>query len=80
MSWHRIVLGIGKPLPRAGVFAHGQAHAVADTIAHAITGTGEAGRFDRAVVGHEHGAHDAVQRPDGSVMQYASTQNGDGFT
>ena len=27
------VLGIGKPLPRAGVFAHGQAHAVADTIA-----------------------------------------------
>lgn len=41
-----IVLGIGKPLPRAGVFAHGQAHAVADTIAASITGTGEAGRFD----------------------------------
>lgn len=41
-----IVLGIGKPLPRAGVFAHGQAHAVADTIAAAITGTGKAGRFD----------------------------------
>jgi sulfide:quinone oxidoreductase len=41
-----IVLGIGKPLPRAGVFAHGQAHAVADTIAAAITGSGEAGRFD----------------------------------
>ena len=41
-----IVLGIGKPLPRAGVFAHGQAHAVADTIAATITGTGEAGRFD----------------------------------
>lgn len=41
-----IVLGIGKPLPRAGVFAHGQAHAVADTIAHAITGHGQPGRFD----------------------------------
>jgi len=41
-----IVLGIGKPLPRAGVFAHGQAHAVADTIVHAITGRGEAGLFD----------------------------------
>lgn len=41
-----IVLGIGKPLPRAGVFAHGQAHAVADTITAAITGRGDAGRFD----------------------------------
>ncbi len=41
-----IVLGIGKPLPRAGVFAHSQAHAVADTIVHAITGKGEAGLFD----------------------------------
>ncbi len=41
-----IVLGIGKPLPRAGVFAHAQAHAVADTIAAAITGSGETGRFD----------------------------------
>ena len=41
-----IVLGIGKPLPRAGVFAHGQAHAVADTVAAAITGRGKAARFD----------------------------------
>lgn len=41
-----IVLGIGKPLPRAGVFAHGQALAVADTIAAAITGRGQVGRFD----------------------------------
>lgn len=42
----QIVLGIGKPLPRAGVFAHGQAHAVADTIAATIAGTGEITRFD----------------------------------
>ena len=33
-----IVLGIGKPLPRAGVFAHAQAHVVADTISADITG------------------------------------------
>jgi len=32
-----IVLGIGKPLPRAGVFAHAQAHVVADTITADIT-------------------------------------------
>lgn len=41
-----IVLGIGKPLPRAGVFAHAQANAVADTIAAAVTGKGADGRFD----------------------------------
>lgn len=41
-----IVLGIGKPLPRAGVFAHGQAQAVADSIIAKITGKGLAGRFD----------------------------------
>ncbi len=41
-----IVLGIGKPLPRAGVFAHAQAHAVADTIVAAITGKGQGARFD----------------------------------
>jgi len=42
----QIVLGIGKPLPRAGVFAHGQAHAVADSIIAKISGKGSAGRFD----------------------------------
>ena len=41
-----IVLGIGKPLPRAGVFAHAQAHAVADSVAATITGSGETSRFD----------------------------------
>ena len=42
----QIVLGIGKPLPRAGVFAHAQAQAVADSIIAKITGKGSAGRFD----------------------------------
>ena len=41
-----IVLGIGKPLPRAGVFAHGQAHAVADTISAAISGKPQSKGFD----------------------------------
>ncbi len=41
-----IVLGIGKPLPRAGVFAHAQAHAVADTIVSASNGDGQVARFD----------------------------------
>ena len=41
-----IVLGIGKPLPRAGVFAHGQALAVADTIAAAISGKPQPKGFD----------------------------------
>lgn len=41
-----IVLGIGKPLPRAGVFAHGQAQAVADSIIAKISGKGLTGRFD----------------------------------
>lgn len=41
-----IVLGIGKPLPRAGVFAHGQAHAVADSIAASVSGRDEVARFD----------------------------------
>ncbi len=41
-----IVLGIGKPLPRAGVFAHVQAHAVADSIIAKISGKGSAGQFD----------------------------------
>jgi len=41
-----IVLGIGKPLPRAGVFAHAQAHVVADTITADITGKPAPGGFD----------------------------------
>jgi len=42
----QIVLGIGKPLPRAGVFAHGQAHVVADTIHASITGNSAPSGFD----------------------------------
>lgn len=41
-----IVLGIGKPLPRAGVFAHGQARVVADTITANITGKPAPPGFD----------------------------------
>jgi sulfide:quinone oxidoreductase len=41
-----IVLGIGKPLPRAGVFAHAQAHVVADTITATITGKPAPAGFD----------------------------------
>jgi sulfide:quinone oxidoreductase len=41
-----IGLGIGKPLPRAGVFAHGQAHVVADTITASITGKQAPEGFD----------------------------------
>jgi sulfide:quinone oxidoreductase len=41
-----IPLTIGKPLPRAGVFAHAQAHAVADRIAAGITGTPTTAAFD----------------------------------
>jgi sulfide:quinone oxidoreductase len=41
-----IPLGMGKPLPRAGVFAHGQAEIVAANIARAVTGKGEEARFD----------------------------------
>jgi len=44
-----IVLGIGKPLPRAGVFAHAQAHVVADTITADITG--KPARLRRALTG-----------------------------
>ena len=42
----QIVLKIGKPLPRAGVFAHGQGRTVADRIAAAIAGEPEQARFD----------------------------------
>ena len=41
-----IVLGIGKPLPRAGVFAHGQAQVVADTISASISGAPTPSGFD----------------------------------
>ena len=41
-----IPLTLGKPLPKAGVFAHGQAEVVANNIAHAILGRGAAARFD----------------------------------
>jgi sulfide:quinone oxidoreductase len=41
-----IPLKMGRPLPKAGVFAHGQAEAVAHNIAREWTGRGEAKRFD----------------------------------
>ncbi|MFA6442042.1 MAG: FAD/NAD(P)-binding oxidoreductase [Sterolibacterium sp.] len=41
-----IPLKMGRPLPKAGVFAHGQAEVVAKNIALAWTGKGEAARFD----------------------------------
>ena len=40
-----IPLKLGKPLPKAGVFAHGEAEVVANNIAHAITGKGKPARF-----------------------------------
>ena len=42
----QITLGIGKPLPRAGVFAHAQGRVVADTIAATIGGRPAPARFD----------------------------------
>lgn len=41
-----IPLAMGKPLPKAGVFAHGQAEVVVDNIVHAITGKGRPAKFD----------------------------------
>ncbi|MEW6320609.1 MAG: FAD/NAD(P)-binding oxidoreductase [Acidobacteriota bacterium] len=41
-----IPLAMGKPLPKAGVFAHRQAEAVAKRIAAEINGTGARGAFD----------------------------------
>ncbi|MEX1258511.1 MAG: FAD/NAD(P)-binding oxidoreductase [Gemmatimonadota bacterium] len=41
-----IPLKLGKPLPKAGVFAHAQAEVVAANIARAITGKGEPRVFD----------------------------------
>ncbi|MBI4888086.1 MAG: NAD(P)/FAD-dependent oxidoreductase [Acidobacteria bacterium] len=41
-----IPLTLGKPLPKAGVFAHGEAEIVAKNIVHAITGAGTPRRFN----------------------------------
>lgn len=41
-----IPLQMGRPLPKAGVFAHGEAEVVAHNIAHAWTGRGESQRFN----------------------------------
>jgi len=41
-----IMLSMGKPLPKAGVFAHGEAEVVANNIAYAITGKGKPTVFD----------------------------------
>jgi len=41
-----IPLSLGKPLPKAGVFAHAEAEVVARNIARAITGRGEPAAFD----------------------------------
>ncbi len=41
-----IPLKLGKPLPKAGVFAHGEAQAVAKNITQAITGKGPTASFD----------------------------------
>jgi sulfide:quinone oxidoreductase len=41
-----IPLTLGKPLPKAGVFAHGEGEVVAQNIAHAIMGTGSPARFN----------------------------------
>lgn len=41
-----IPLKMGRPLPKAGVFAHGQAEVVAKNIARTWTGQGEAARFE----------------------------------
>lgn len=40
-----IPLKMGRPLPKAGIFAHGQAEVVANNIAHAWTGKGAPRRF-----------------------------------
>lgn len=41
-----VMLAMGKPLPKAGVFAHAQADAVAHTIAARLLGRGTEQRFD----------------------------------
>ena len=41
-----IPLALGKPLPKAGVFANREAEVVAENIAHAIEGRDQSARFD----------------------------------
>jgi sulfide:quinone oxidoreductase len=41
-----IMLSMGKPLPKAGVFAHGEAEVVANNLVHAIAGKGKPVQFD----------------------------------
>ncbi len=41
-----VPLAMGKPLPRAGVFAHAQAEVVARNVARALGGKGHPARFD----------------------------------
>jgi len=41
-----IPLKLGKPLPKAGVFAHAEAEVVAQNIAHSVTGKGTPAAFD----------------------------------
>lgn len=41
-----IPLALGKPLPKAGVFAHGEAEVVARNIAAAVAGAPQSARFD----------------------------------
>ncbi len=41
-----IPLGLGKPLPKAGVFAHAEAETVARNIARTLTGRGKPASFD----------------------------------
>ena len=41
-----IPLALGKPLPKAGVFAHSEAKVVAENIAQAVAGQTETARFD----------------------------------
>ncbi|MEE8342628.1 MAG: FAD/NAD(P)-binding oxidoreductase, partial [Gammaproteobacteria bacterium] len=41
-----IMLAMGKPLPKAGVLAHGEAELVANNLVHAITGKGTPRQFD----------------------------------
>lgn len=43
-----IMLSMGKPLPKAGVFAHGEAEVVADNLIYSITGKGSS----RSYAGH----------------------------
>ncbi len=41
-----IPLALGKPLPKAGVFANREAEVVAENLAHALAGQAQPARFD----------------------------------